>query len=287
VVLIGLWALGVRLDMALALAGIATATAPATTLDVVNEVSADGDFTKTLLGIVAIDDALGLIAFSLLLGLALAVSGDGGSTAILYAGLREVGGAAVLGVCLGIPMAYLTGRIRPGEPTLAEALGLVFLCGGLAVWLEVSFLLAAMAMGAVVAKLASHHQRPFHAIEHVEWPFMILFFVLAGASLELETLWQVGFIGAVYIVLRIAARIAGVWLGCRVSDAAPKIKHWMAFALLPQAGVALGMALVASQRMPELASEILAVAIGATVFFELVGPVLTRMALVKTGEVNP
>ncbi len=198
----GLAILGAPLEVALLLAGIAPATAPAATLDVVRELRARGKFTDTLLDIVAIDDAWGLMLFSLLLAVTHILSGQGEVTGILLTGLWEVGGAILLGLTMGFPMSFLTGRILPGEPTQAEALGWVLLCGGLAVWMEVSYILAAMVLGVVVANFATHHRRPFHAIEAIEWPFMILFFLLAGASLHTETLAQVGTLGVAYIVLR-------------------------------------------------------------------------------------
>lgn len=284
VVLLGLWLLDVPLVTALLLAGIAAATAPAATTDVIEESGAKGPFTSVLVGVVAIDDAWGMILFSLLLAAALVLGGNGSGLDGLWLGLRDVGGALLLGLSLGIPMAYLTGRIRPGQPTLAEALGFVFLCGGLAEWLHVSFLLAAMVMGAVVYRLASHHQRPFHEIEHIDWPFKILFFILAGASLHLDALLSAGYIAAAYILLRTLGKLAGAATGGWLGDADPSVRRWLGPALLPQAGVALGMALVASQRFPELSESILAIAIGATVFFELIGPVITRYALGQVGE---
>ncbi len=168
VMFLGLLLIGIPADLALLLAGIAPATAPAATIDVVHEARADGPFTRTLLGIVAVDDAWGLIVFSVALGLAQSLNGHGGMLDALGWGLHEFGGALLIGLALGVPMAYLTGRIQRGEPTLVEALGAVFLCGGIAIWLEVSYLLAAMAMGAIVANLAHHHTRPFHAIEGIE-----------------------------------------------------------------------------------------------------------------------
>ena len=284
VVLGGLWLLDVPLVTALLLAGIAAATAPAATTDVIGESGAKGPFTSVLVGVVAIDDAWGMILFSLLLAAALVLGGDGSGLDGIWLGLRDVGGALLLGLCLGVPMAYLTGRVRPGQPTLAEALGFVFLCGGLAEWLEVSFLLAAMVMGAAVYRLASHHQRPFHEIEHVDWPFKILFFILAGASLHLDSLLDAGHIAAVYILLRILGKLAGAAAGGYIASADRSVRVWLGPALMPQAGVAMGMALVASQRFPELSESILAIAIGATVFFELVGPVITRYALGQVGE---
>jgi Kef-type K+ transport system membrane component KefB len=278
---------GTPLVAALLLAGIAPATAPAATADVVSESGADGPFSRTLLGIVAVDDAWGLIAFSLLLAVAESVQGGVGAATLLMRGLWELGGAILLGVCLGIPMAQLTGRIEPGEPTLAEALGMVLLCGGVALWLGVSFLLACMVLGCVVSNTARHHHRPFHAIEGIEWPFMILFFVLAGASLEVESVAGLGVLGAAYVLARIGGRLAGAWVGGAWAGSPPLVRRWMGMALMPQAGVALGLALIAAQRFGELGETLLPVVIGATVLFELIGPVLTRRALVLAGEAVP
>ena len=231
-------------------------------------------------------DSWGLILFSVMLTAAHALGGQGGNAVPLVAGAWEIGGSLLLGIGLGIPIAYLTGRIQPGEPTLVEALGLVFLCGGIAIWLDVSFILASMVLGSVVANLARHHTRPFHAIEGIEWPFMILFFVLAGASLHIDALYHVGLIGSAYVILRVIGRFLGAWMGGVISRAGPLVRRWMGLALMPQAGVALGMALVATERCPNVGEIILTVVIAATVVFELIGPVLTRIALVCAGEVR-
>ena len=281
----GLILIGVPIEAALIFAGISTATAPAATADVVNETKAKGKFSSTLLAIVALDDALGLIVFSLMLALAKSLHGQTEGIEILLSGAWDVGGACLVGICLGLPMAYLTGRVRPGKPTLLEALGFVFLCGGVALWLEVSFILASMILGGVVAYLARHHKRPFHAIENIELPFMVLLFVLSGASLEIGGLSQIGFIGAAYITLRVIGRIVGAWPGAAIAHAGPLVKKWMGMALMPQAGVALGMALVAKHRFPETGDIIFPVIIGTTIIFELIGPIMTRTALVRAGEV--
>jgi len=286
VVMIGLLLIGVDVTTALLLGGIATATDPAATTDVVNESKADGLFTRTLLGIVAVDDAWGLIVFSLMLATAQAISGQGGTLAPLLTASWELGGALLLGIALGIPMAYITGRIKPGEPTLIEALGVVFLCGGIALWLEVSFLLASMVLGTVVANLARHHARPFHAIEGIEWPFMILFFVLAGASLHTQSLLRIGLTGLAYIIFRFIGRLVGAWVGSAISRADRAMRRWMGMALLPQAGVAMGMALVAVQRRPDLEEIVLPIVIASTVLFEVIGPVLTRIGLLRAGEIS-
>jgi len=277
---------GVPPEIALLLAGIAPASAPAATLDIVHEFEAEGRFTDTLLDMVAIDDAWGLLVFSLLLAAAQAFSGQSGTGEILITGSWEIGGAVILGLAIGLPMAYLTGRIRPGEPTQAEALGLVLLCAGIAVWAEVSYILASMTMGVVVANLAKHHERPFHTIEGIEWPFLILFFLLAGAALRLDALAQVSLLGAGYICLRVIGLIFGSWLGGRLSGTDTTTRRWIGLGLLPQAGVAIGMALLASQRFPELKDIILPVVLGSTVVFELIGPVITRRVLIHVGDIK-
>ena len=281
----GLWIVGAPLAVSLVLAGIAPATAPAAMLDVVQETKARGPFTRTLLSAVAMDDAWALAAFSIALAVAGMFGGAAQDEILLHAG-TEIAGALVLGVALGLPMAYLTGRIEPGEPMLAEALGTVFLCAGLALWLDVSLILASMALGVTVANRAKHHTRPFHAIEGVEEPFLILFFTLAGASLEARSLLGIGVLGSAYVVLRVGGRVAGGWLGAKVGGGSATMRRWIGLAMMPQAGVAIGTALIAIQRFPEHRDTILPVVIGATVLFELVGPVLTKMALVRAGEVR-
>jgi Kef-type K+ transport system membrane component KefB len=283
VVTLGLIILGIDVRLACLLGALAGATAPAATADVVKERRADGPFTQTLLGVVALDDAAGLVLFSLILAAAQAAGGVGGLSA-LTAGAWEIGGAVFLGLALGVPMAALTGRLAKGEPTQAEALAGVFLCGGLALALETSFLLASMTMGAVVAARARHHRRPFHAIEGIEWPFMILFFVLAGASLDVSALATLGAVIVAYVVLRTLGIELGTRAGAAASGANPAIRHWMGRALLPQAGIALGMALVAAQRFPELGDDLLNLAVASTALFEIVGPVFTRRAVDRSGD---
>ena len=278
-VFIGLFLIGVPLDIAILLGCIASATAPATTVDIVLESGCKGRFANLLLAVVALDDAWGLIIFSLGLALVAALVGVDGHASPLLMALKDIGGAAILGLLIGLPAAYMTGRIRQGQPMLVEALGLVFVCGGLAVWLDVSFLIASMVMGTVVANLATHHEYPFHAIEDIEWPFMVIFFVLAGALLEFSTLKDIGLIGSVYVVCRIAGKVLGAGLGSRFSRSNGASSRWIGAAMLPQAGAAMGMPLVATSLLPEYRQVVLSVVVSTTVFFELIGPTFTRLAL--------
>ena len=281
IVAFGLIIFGTPVDIAILLGCIASATAPAATVDIVMESGKKGPFSELLLMIVALDDAWGLILFSIGLAIVSTMHGIDGAGSPMLVATKDIGGAAIIGLLIGLPAAYLTGRIKPGQPMLAEALGLVFVCGGLAIWLDVSFLIASMVMGATIANLGKHHDYPFHSIEDIEWPFMVIFFVLAGASLEISTLKDIGLIGFIYIIFRVAGKLAGAWLGSRVSGADPVTRRWMGLALLPQAGVAIGMALLAANSFPAYGPLFLTVVISATIIFEIVGPALTRFAILR------
>lgn len=276
--------LGLPVEIAIMLGCIATATDPAATMDVIEETHSEGRFSELLTSIVALDDALGLIIFSLGVALTGLLNGADGIISPLLVAAKDILGAVAIGVLIGVPAAYFTGRIQPGRPMLFEALGIVFLCGGLALYFEVSYLLAAIVMGMVVVNLAEHHDYPFHEIENIEQPFLILFFVLAGASLQYQSLLGIGVIGFVYILARIAGKVIGVQLGGRCCQSTAETRNWMGFALLPQAGVAMGMALVAAEQFPDYRQLLLSVVISTTIFFELVGPVLTGFALRKTHD---
>ena len=280
-----IWA-GVTREIAILLGCIASATAPAAVLDVVKESGAKGPFSQLLLSIVAIDDAWALVLFGVGMAVVTSLNGLNADASPVLIAVKDIGGAVMLGLLIGLPAAYLTGRIKQGEPILTEALGLVFICGGLALWLDVSFLIASMVMGAAIANFAKHHEYPFHAIEGIESPFMVVFFVLAGASLELEAVAEIGLIGLAYILCRATGKILGARIGSQCSKADNATKNWIGVALLPQAGVAIGMALVASNQFPEYRQILLSVVIGSTVFFEIVGPVFTRLALKRTHDAS-
>jgi len=285
IVSVGLIAIGTPIALALLFSGIATATDPAATMDSIRESDASGRFTDTLQGIVSIDDAWGLMAFSLVLASVKMLGGEGGSWVLIGQAAWELLGAIALGIVLGLPMAYISGRIKPGQPTLLEAMGMVLLCGGIAQHIGVSYLLSSMVLGVVVTNLAKHHDRPFHEIEDVEWPFMVLFFTLTGASLALESLSQVGWLAVAYIIFRTVARLVGCWPGAKLAGSTDSVRLWMGWALLPQAGVATGMALIAAAQFPELADTIIPVVVVATMFFEMIGPIFTRISLHKAGDV--
>ena len=284
-VLLGLLAIQTPPLVAIVLAGVSAATAPVATMDVIRETRSKGPLTDIVLAVVAIDDAIAIIAFSLLLVAAQAVAGDGTFTwSVVLTGAYEVFGAAALGTVLAVPMAWLTGRLRPGELTLLETLGFVFLCGGLASLLGVSYLLACMVLGTVVANRARHHSRPFHAIEGVSQPILVVFFVLAGLQFDPSLFAKVGAIGAGYVVFRAVGKIMGAYVGSRFARTPSYVAKYVGWCLMPQAGVALGLALLAAEQFPEIGDALLSLLVGTTFILEVLGPIAARVALRRSGE---
>ncbi len=286
VVFMGLLLIGVSTPLALLLAGISLATDPLATVDCIKETKQKSRLSNWLEGIVALDDVWGLLFFSLIITIANLLHTNSLSNEFILQGLWELGGAITLGVLLGLPAAFLSGRVRTGDPTLVEALALVILCAGLSVYLEVSYLLAAITMGITIAYFAKHHEHAFHEIEHIEWPFLVLFLILIGASFEPQNLNNIYIIAFGYIVLRVVGRIAGAHISNQSHLLSLKDKSYMGLSLLPQAGVALGTALYAKQYFPELGNIIITITISATIIFELLGPIVTRWSLRQTPDLN-
>ncbi|PAU81839.1 cation:proton antiporter [Halovibrio salipaludis] len=279
----GLLAVGYPLAVALSLAAISVATDPAAVSEAIRETGKDDTQSRVIRGIVAIDDAWGIIVFGLAMaGLGFLGSGDGAG-ALLEAGW-ELGGAVLVGVGLGLPAAWLTGRLRPGEPTQSEALALVFLIAGLSEYLHLSSLLTAMVAGFVIVNVTSHHTRSFTEIEHIEWPFLVFFFVLSGASVDFAYLGSAGGVILTYTGLRVLGRYAGGRLGMALlGRRGRELNPGIGLALTPQAGVAMGMALLAAERHPEHGSLIVATVVTSTIAFELFGPLLVRRVLSRAG----
>jgi Kef-type K+ transport system membrane component KefB len=278
-----LYVAGVPFAYALVLGSIASATAPAAIYEVIHEVKIHNDFTRTLLRVVAFDDILALLLFSLVLAFVSIGPESTWYTMIGY-GFLEVIGSLGLGYIIGYPIAKITGRLSSGEPMMVEALGSVFVVCGLAIAFDLSAILSTMAMGSAVATFAKHHKKPFHAIKNIEWPFMVLFFLLAGASLHLESFFHIGLIGVVYIVFRIGGFYLGIKVASRYATLDQISQKYMGFALIPQAGVAIGMALMATQTLQEK-EIILPIILGTTLVFEIIGPMVTKYFIQKSATV--
>ena len=275
--------------LSLLFGAISSATAPAATVMVIREYRAKGNFTDTLLGVVAIDDAWCLIIFAISLAISQAIDAHMLATFFLIKvflnSILSIFGAFILGGIVAMLLTYLSRYLRTQTELLIFTLGFVFLNIGIAMWLKLSVLLANMFLGAILVNIHKQSFNFFDSLKTVDSPLFLLFFVLAGANLEIGILNKLGLIGLAYLIFRVVGKVIGAGLGARISNASKSIKRYLGLGLVPQAGVALGCALIAKNDFPKVGSMIFTTIVATTVIYELVGPLCTKYALQKAGEV--
>lgn len=290
VTFISLFLFKLPLAVALILGSISCATAPAATVMVLREYHAKGPLTDTLLGVVALDDVWGIISFAISTALATTLLSQNASLFSLVLKtlnpLYEIFGSIILGVVLGLALSSMLKRFQPQADMLPIILGMIILNAGLTIQLDLTPLLSNMALGMVLVNFSPEAKRVFETIKNIDRVIFIAFFVLAGAALHVELIPAVGLLGIGYILFRIAGKAAGVWLGGTLTEAPLVVKNYLSLALVPQAGVAIGLALLARQQFPQFGATIITVVLAATVVYELVGPVCTKLAITCAGEIG-
>lgn len=280
---------GVELYKALIFGAISTATAPAATIMVLRQYKAKGPLTENLLAVVAIDDALCLIIFGLCMAVAKVMAGkvSGGLLAMVATPLWEILGSLLLGIIFGWLLLLISSRFKEQEDKLVVTLGLILGLTGLAEALHLSSLLTCMTMGCMVVNLFPQESgRLFALVKSIDTPIYVLFFVLAGANLELAVLQKVGVIGVVFIISRVLGKMLGAWLGAVLSHAPRTVQKYLGLGLIPQAGVAIGLSLMVQQNFAEIAEVVTTVVLGAVVIYEIIGPFFAKLAITKAGEVG-
>ncbi len=278
------------LYLSLLFGAISAATAPAATVIVVREYKSKGSFTDVLLGVVAIDDAWGLIIFALSLAVSQAITAHLSShlfiIKIILKSILDIGGAFILGWLMSLAASRFSKYIRTPTEALIYSLGFIFFTIGLSLILHFSVLLACMFLGASLANIKKININFFEVIKTVDSPLYLLFFVLAGANLEIHLLRNIGLIGIAYLIFRLIGKMGGVHFGSIIANAPEAIRRYLGFGLVPQAGVALGCALIAKSDFPQVGGLIFTTIVATTVIYELIGPVFTKWALQKAGEIN-
>ena len=281
--------LGVSLPFAIVLSSIAAATAPAATIMVINQYKAKGPVTETLLSVVAIDDATALAMFSISVAVAQAIKNPAAvslKTALLDP-LWEIFGALICGLLLGMLFCIPLRWFKKDGNRLALIIGFVFLGAGLADMLGFSSLLMCMAIGAGFANFSSQVPHIMRLTDGLTPPIFLLFFVLSGAELQLAVIPMVGLVGVVYVVFRVVGKMLGAAFGGAICHAEKNICKYLGPALMPQAGVAIGLSLVATRVVPEYGAQIRAIILCGTLIYELIGPVVAKISLTKAGEIQP
>jgi Kef-type K+ transport system membrane component KefB len=271
--------------MALVIGAIASATAPAVTMALIREFKAKGPLTTTLLAVVALDDAIAVIAFAVAVGIAQSLVN--GVSVSFYQTLTvpslEILKSIGIGTAFGFTLIYMAKLVKTRALLLAVVLGMIVLCTGVTNLLGISLIMANMAIGFIVANRVKDSE-PIVAIEGIEDIVFAVFFVLAGMHFDASVMRTAGVLAAVVFGVRFAGKYLGTRVGARISGASGAVQKYLGFALVPQAGVALGLALLAKNIFPALGSVLLNVVLVSVIINEIAAPSLTKYAIFKAGE---
>jgi Kef-type K+ transport system membrane component KefB len=293
----GIFLLTRSLPVALVFGALASATAPAATVDVLHEYRTKGPLTTTLLAVVGLDDALSLLLFSIAATIAEAqLSGAAGLSLapVLLLTFQEIGGALLLGILVGIPFQELLNRVEHEHAVYGFVVGVVIFVAGLANSLDVSLILASMTMGVVVANVRGQNSLYVRrVVERVGPVIYMLFFALVGARLQISLLPAMGMIGVTYLVMRTAGKVGGAWVGSTLGRAEPQVRSYLGFGLLSQAGVAIGLALCVAQRFDAcgaagamLGTTVINVITATTFVVQIAGPIMLKYAITQADEID-
>ncbi|MBN2238512.1 MAG: cation:proton antiporter [Dehalococcoidales bacterium] len=277
----------VYLPLSITIGAIACATAPAATVAVIREYRAKGPLTTTLLAVVGLDDAIAVITFALACGLCQPLIGAGTMSLGQMIGLPllHIVEALAIGAVSGVVLVGLCKKISSQNLVLVVVFGMLLLNGGLAELLGVSAILISMVTG-FIATNAMKESQVFSSIENIEETIFVMFFVLAGMHFNLEALKIAGILAGLIVVSRYLGKYLGARTGAFVSHASDSVQKYLGLGLLPQAGVALGLSLVAKEAFPAFGDIIVNGVLASVIINELITPIFTRLAIIKSGEAN-
>ncbi len=289
------WLVTDNLPMAIAaglvLGAIASATAPAATVNVLWEFKTRGPLTAAILAIVALDDALALLLFRAASTAAQAIIGTGHDSFLTTAAVLsgEILGAVMLGVIAGLLLFILLKFVKTDDKILLFAISCLMLVVGITIIHDIDPILPAMVLGITIANLAPRQSKSiFELVKNFTPPVYISFFVLAGAHMKFATIapWMIIMI-TIFVLFRAFGKVAGAWFGAKYSDAPAVVRKYLGICLLPQAGVAIGLAILAQKQFNDkLGHIIIMVVMTATFLMEITGPMLVKVGVKKAGEVG-
>jgi len=277
--------------MGVVLGAIASATAPAATVDVLWEYKTRGILTRTILAIVALDDGLALLIYGFAGSLAAVLLGSGRSNWIMnfLMPFWEIFGAIGLGIGIGLILVFIAKRIEESEKVLAFALSSIMLGVGLSVVLRVESILTAMALGATLVNFLPRRSKDvFEIVGQFSPPIYVLFFVLVGARLKITDvpLWII-VLAVVYVFGRSLGKISGSWFGAYISKSPAQVRKYLGLCLFSQAGVAIGLSILASERFGGSIGETIILVVTSTTFLvQIIGPPLVKLGVKKAGEIG-
>ncbi|MBU0477392.1 cation:proton antiporter [bacterium] len=295
-VTLGVYFLTHQLHIALIFGALAAATAPAGTVAVLQEYKSKGELTNTIYAIVGLDDGVAVVIYvfvaafvkMFLIGSSISFVG------IIKGPVIEILGSILLGGLIGIILGYFLRKLHRKPEILAISLGGILVCTSLSNYFHLSLILANMSLAVVFTNVFLFaNRRAYEAINFITTSIFIVFFVIAGAHLQIKLLPAMGLVGLIYILTRSVGKMGGAHLGAVMARANPVIRKYLGLGLLPQAGVAIGLAILATKEFGALgeAGAHLAVLVintiaATTIFFEIIGPITTKIAISKAGEIG-
>lgn len=276
---------GLEWEFSLVLGAIATATAPASTMMTINQYKAKGEFVDTLLQIVALDDVVCLLAFSIVAAIASGQASGGVSADDIIIPLI----LNILAILFGFFCGYFLSRLliptRSKDNRLILVIAMLLGISGICAAVNISPLLSCMVFGAAYINL-TEDKKLFRQINNFTPPIMSIFFIVSGMNLDLYALKTVGVIGVSYFAVRIIGKYAGTYVSCLFTRTSREIRNYMGLALIPQAGVAIGLAFLGQRLLPkETGSLMLAIILSSSVLYEMIGPICAKLALVLSGSI--
>lgn len=279
--------LGFDLKLSIMLGAIAAATAPAQTIMVINQYKAKGPLTSMLLSVVAIDDATALIGFGFASTIVNAMSST--DTNILLSVLSpfyELLISVIIGAAISLIMKFILRYFHKHSNRLCIIIFCVLFCYWLSEMLGGSALLTCMTLGAFLVNIYDEIEDIVEVCDTFTPPVYMIFFVISGAGFQLSALASIGIIGILYVVLRVIGKMVGSWLGGRLTHQDAKINKYLGPTLMPQAGVALGLVVVAATAVPQYADQIRTIILCSTFIYSIIGPIAAKLALQKAGEIR-
>lgn len=282
--------LGLDLAFSLVLAALASATAPASTVMTIRQTGAKGDFVDTLLQVVALDDVVGLILYSVAISIALAIAPGAGAFSISNIIIPIATNIVVLlaGALFGVVMKLLMPQKRSTDNRLIILISLLFAFCGICALLDVSPLLGCMSMGMIYINI-TNDDKLFKQLNYFSPPILLLFFVRSGICFKLDALVNTSSavgsvslltVGILYFIVRIIGKYLGAYLGCLVTKKDSKVRKYLGLALIPQAGVAIGLAALGARTLGgEIGNALQTIILASSVLYELIGPGCAKLAL--------
>ena len=281
--------LRLNLAFSIVLAALAAATAPASTVMTIRQTGAKCDFVETLLQVVALDDVVGLIAYSIAISVAVAsMSGDGINFKSIIVPILINTGVLVLGGFFGVFLKWLMPKKRSNDNRLIISISMIFLFCGICALLQVSPLLGCMSMGTIYINI-TNDDKLFKQLNYFSPPILLLFFVRSGINFNLDSLFKpsgsIGtvsliLIGIIYFIVRIIGKYAGAFLGCWQVKKPKEVRNYLGLALIPQAGVAIGLAALGARTLGgEQGSALETIILASSVLYELIGPACAKLSL--------